>query len=736
MSTVGPNASPTEAPVVLPTAGEKVGLSIRSILLIMLLLVSVASSVVVGLIGYVNGRDSLQSAAYDRLIEVRDSRSVEMRSLFDSIENTLLLSARGESAQGAMQAFSAGFAELEDADLSDAQKSQLVDYYTNDFGPKLAAADNTAVDASTFVPTDAAESYLKLNYTVPFDDPAKAIANDDSGDGSDWSAANAHYNEYFRRMVELFHYEDVLLIDTSGNIVYSAYKGVDLGSNLDAGPLKRTNLATAYAAALTGNLTDTVTITDFGAYPPSLGVPAGWAVTPIAVNGTIVGALAAELPISRINEVMTGNQDWAASGLGKTGETYLVGAEDNLMRSPSRELIEHPTRYESKAIAAGTPPDVAKQAVADKDTLLLQPVDTEAVTAAKEGKSGTAIISDGYLGGETMTAYAPLAIDGLDWVIVAEIDSAEAFGPVDDFTRNLVLSSAVIVLVVSLFSLIIAGAIVRPLRRLRDAARRIAAGEVGVQVDAGSSDELADVGAAFNDMSRSLQVKASLLEEQQAENERLLLTLMPEPLVQQYKQGAQTIAFDHQEVTVMFGDIMGFEAFSRGLASADSLEKLNEILRSFDEAADHYGIERVRTTRAGYLASCGLTIPRVDNARRMVDFAMELQRILERFGGKHGAELNLRAGLDTGTVTSGLVGQTHIAYDLWGDAVSLAFQIQGSNGEPGIFLTQGVVDRMPDTVHVRDWGTVNTASGPQRVWRIEPDDINLTAAPAPAPQIQ
>jgi class 3 adenylate cyclase len=455
-------------------------------------------------------------------------------------------------------------------------------------------------------------------------------------------------------------------------------------------------------------------------------VPAGWAVTPVAVDGTIVGALAIELPTAEIKDVMTGGGDWVSSGLGKSGETYLVGAEDNLMRSPSRDLIEHPDKYAAAAIAGGAPPDVANQAVSEGDTLLVQPVRTDAVAAAKQGRTGTTL-ADGYLGRQTIAAYAPLPIQGLDWVIVAEIDSSEAFAPVDDFTRNLVLSSAVIVLVVSLFSLLIAGVIVRPLRRLRDAARRIAAGEVGVQVDAGSSDELADVGAAFNDMSRSLQLKASLLEEQQAENERLLLSMMPEPLIKQYKEGAQTIALDHQEVTVMFGDIVGFEAFSRGLKSEDSLEKLNEILRSFDEAADHYGIERVRTTRAGYLASCGLTIPRVDNARRMVDFSMELQRILERFGGKHGIELNLRAGLDNGTVTSGLVGQTHIAYDLWGDAVNLAFQIQGNNHEAGIFLTQGVVDRMPDTVHVRDWGFVNTATGPQRVWRIDPDDVH--AAP-------
>jgi class 3 adenylate cyclase len=725
VSTAGSTPPPAEGTIALPSAGVRPGLSIRSILLIMLLLVSVASSVVVGLIGYVNGRDSLREAAFDRLIEVRDSRAREIVSLFDSIENTLLLNARGDSVAGALQAFSDGFDELADAELTDDERATIEGYYADDFGPRLASLSDQTVDPSTFVPSGAAESYLKLHYTVPYDSFDAALANNDAGDGSAWSEAHAEYHDYFRRMTQLFMYEDVLLLDTEGDIVYSAYKGVDLGSNLDDGPLQRTNLATAYATAMTGNVADTVVLTDFGVYPPSLGVPAAWAVTPVAVDGAIIGAIAIEMPISEINAVMTGGGDWEQSGLGLTGETYIVGAEDNLMRSLSRDLIEDPDGYEEQAVAAGTSPDVAHQAVEEGNTLLLQPVRTDAVTFAKAGQTGTTLAA-GYLGtGDTIAAYAPLAIEGLDWVIVAEIDSAEAFGPVDEFTRNLVLSSAIIVLVVSLLSLIIAGIIVRPLRRLRDAARRIAAGEVGVQVDAGSSDELADVGAAFNDMSRSLQVKASLLEEQQAENERLLLSLMPEPLVKRYKEGAQTIALDHQEVTVMFADIVGFEAFGRGLASEDALEKLNEILRSFDDAAEQFGIERVRTTRSGYLASCGLTIPRVDNARRMVDFAMELQRILERFGGKHGADLNLRAGLDTGTVTSGLVGQTHIAYDLWGDAVNLAFQLQGNNHDSGIFLTQSVVDRMPDTVHVRDWGLVTTATGQQRVWRIDPEDVRV-----------
>jgi len=724
MSSIGVTPPPAEGTIVLPSATVKPGLSIRSILLIMLLLVSTASSVVVGLIGYVNGRDSLQDAAFNSLTEVRDSRAREITGLFDTIESTMLLSARGQSVAEAAEAFTAGFADLEDATLTADERATLESYFSDTFAPALSEVNGGDVDPSTFVPTDAAQSYLQLHYTAPHASFDEAAATDDAGDGSEWSAAHAQFHDYFRRMTQLFDYEDVLLLDAEGNVIYTVFKGVDLGSNLDSGPLQRTNLADAYTKVMTGNVADTVAFTDFVAYPPSLGIPAAWALTPVVVDGTIIGALAVEMPIDSINAVMTGGGDWASSGLGRTGETYIVGAEDNLMRSVSRDLVEDPDRYSEQAIAAGTPPSVVAQAVAEGSTLLLQPVHTDAVSSAATGEAGTTLAA-GYLGSDTIAAYAPLDIPGLDWVIVAEIDSAEAFAPVDEFTRNLVLSSAVIVLVVSLLSLVIAGVIVRPLRRLRDAARRIAAGETGVQVDAGTSDELADVGAAFNDMSRSLQVKALLLDEQQKENERLLLSLMPETLVRKYKEGARTIALDHQEVTVIFADIVGFEAFSKGKKSEEALELLNEIIRAFDAAADQLGIERVRTTRAGYLASCGLTVPRVDNARRTVDFAIELQRILERFGGKHGAQLNLRAGLDTGTVTSGLVGESHIAYDLWGDAVNLAYSVQGNNRDSGIFLTQSVVDRMPDTVHVRDWGYVTTADGAQRVWRIDPDDLRV-----------
>ena len=186
-----------------------------------------------------------------------------------------------------------------------------------------------------------------------------------------------------------------------------------------------------------------------------------------------------------------------------------------------------------------------------------------------------------------------------------------------------------------------------------------------------------------------------------------------------YRHGDEAITQDHQDVTVIFADIVGFEELSLTLSSEEALARLNELIRTFDEAAERLGVERVRTTRQSYLASVGLGTPRVDNARRAVEFALELDRILERYSAQQGVRLGLRAGLDSGRVTSGLIGRARVVYDLWGDAVNLAFRVQGDSSEPGVFITQRVADRIPETIEIQPAGEVTTQSGTQRVWRVE-----------------
>lgn len=702
-----------------PPRRRAFALSIQSKLLIMLLAVSLVSSIVVGVIGFVSGRDSLREAAIDQLTTIRELRADSIEREFASIQQGVVLDSRNASAVEGAQAFVSAFDELQSTELSAEESAELDAFYADEFLPALEARTGEDYAPETFVPASAAGEYLQSHYVAnrPYDDYDAGLALSDAGDGSAWSAANARYGPYFSGLVDALDYEDVLVLDRDGNVVYSAYKSVDLGVNMNEEPYTSSALTTAVNDAYATGSLNTFVTTDFERYLPSLGVPTAWVVSPLGTTTDLVGALAVQVPIDQINAVMTGDEQWEEQGLGETGEVYIAG-DDLLMRSTSRLLIEHPDDYLETVTNNGTPVAVAERIMEVMGTVELQPVDYYAAQEAQRGNTGTALAAD-YSNANSIVAYAPLDIEGLNWVIVAHIDEAEAFAPVTDFTRNLVLSTVGILLAVSLLSLLLAQVFTRPLKRLVDAVRRVAGGDLAVSVPVGSRDEFGDLGNAFNDMAESLRIKQDLIEEQQDENEKLLHTLMPETVAKRYKKGEETIAEDHEDVTVVYAELLGFDEQSREFTSEQDLSRLNSLMRGFDEAAEKVGVEKVRTLRGGYLASSGLVIPRVDNIRRAVDFAVQMRAVVQRFNAQNGTTIDIRAGVDTGTVTSGLVGRTSLAYDLWGDAVNLAYRVRRATEQPGIYVSEAVRDRLQDSIGFEDVGTVDVNGSQQRVWRIQ-----------------
>ncbi|WP_127476919.1 adenylate/guanylate cyclase domain-containing protein [Microbacterium sulfonylureivorans] len=693
------------------------GLSIQSKLLIMLLAVSVISSVIVGVIGYVSGRESLRASAIDQLTTIREMRVGELEHTVESVQAGVALDSRNLSAQTLSRELNAGWEELQSRELTPEQQAELEQYYAETFIPQLEERTGDAYSPSAFIPQSNAGKWVQYHYTAQFADFDEALATNSADDGTAFSAATERYGDYLTRLVETVGYEDLLVMNLEGDVVYSAYKGVDMGSNLLDGPFRESLLADAYRDVVATNSVSTVKTTDFERWIPSLNVPSLWVVSPIGNDSAVTGALAAQIPIATINDAMTGDERWKEQGLGDTGEVYLVGG-DNLMRSVSRQLVEDPEAYADKVISAGTPPDIAERVVEVSGTVLLQPITTQPVVEALKGRTGAGI-STSYLGDENIAAYTPVEIDGLNWVAVARIDTAEAFAPVADFTRTLVLSLLAIVLAVSVLSLLLAQVFTRPIRKLVDAVRRVAGGDLAVQVPIGSRDEIGDLGSAFNDMASSLRIKQDLIEEQQVENQKLMLTLMPEAVAQRYRDGEETISEEHDNVSVVFAELVGFEEFAEDLSSETETSQLNALMRGFDEAATKTGVEKVRTLRGGYLASSGLIVPRVDNVRRAVDFAREMRAVVQRFNSQNGTEIDIRAGVDTGTVTSGLVARTSLAYDLWGDAVSLAYRVRSVTGLPGIYVSQAVRDRMQDSVTFTRAGSVELRGKAQDVWRIE-----------------
>jgi class 3 adenylate cyclase len=692
------------------------GFSIQSKILVMLLVSTLASLAVICVVEYFSGRRALLPAASERMVEQREAQKRAMEMLFADLTNSLIVYSSGSTAIEAVQAFTAGFDQLADAPTDPGQQQSLVTFYKDKLIRPIQQATGDKLSIDAVLPDSNAQKYLQVHYTLP--SFGVSAPPDDAGDGSAWSAANARFNNYFHEIATRFEYRDAMLLDTRGNLVYSVNKGPGLGTNILTGPYRESNLRGAYEKAMAADSVDFVWITDFQPFQPALGAPIAWLVSPIVSAGKTAGVLALPLPISKVNRIMTADKRWKAAGMGETAETYLAGP-DKLMRSDSRLFLEDPEKYQREAEAAGTPPDIVNQAIRWHGTTLVQSVETAAVRAAQRGQTGT-IIDTGYLGERELAAYAPLHVPNSDlrWSILATRDSAEAFDRIGSFTRTLVLTTAALVFVICVAAMLIAQLFVQPVRRLQAGAQKISAGNYDVTIPVTTRDEIGDLTVAFNEMSRNLQIKEQLLTEQRNENDRLLLSLMPEPIVRRYREGEQTIAQEHQDVTVIFADIVGLDEISNELSGNELVGIIDELVREVDSAAETLGVEPIRTVHNGFLASCGLNVPRLDSVPRTLDFAVEMQRIIERFNSRTGHHLSIRAGVNTGNVISGLVGRTSVIYDMWGAAVNLAHQMRSGARESGVYVTSEVYEVMRDIRQFTAAGSITVDGSEQPIWRL------------------
>ncbi|NBQ41533.1 MAG: adenylate/guanylate cyclase domain-containing protein, partial [Mycobacteriaceae bacterium] len=328
------------------------------------------------------------------------------------------------------------------------------------------------------------------------------------------------------------------------------------------------------------------------------------------------------------------------------------------------------------------------------------------------------IIKD-YLGSETVQAYAP--IEGTwdpRWAIIAKITTAESFAPEAVFTRTVVLATTAIIFVVCLLAAVLARVFLRPIRRLEAGVARISAGDFNVAIPVETRDEIGDLTEGFNEMSRNLAVKADLLAERRREISRLLKSLMPHAVAEKVGRGDVITPREHVNVSVIFLDVVGLDRIQAELDSESFLAIASELSRQFDAAGEEYGMERVRPVRNGYMGSCGLTVPRLDNIQRTVEFALECERIVERTNSEAGTDLQLRAGIDNGTINSGLIGQPSFIYDLWGTAVNLASQIKDGATRPGIYATVRIRDVLAETTEFEPAGRIDVAGREEPVWRV------------------
>lgn len=668
--------------------------SIRTRLQVMLLVASLGSIAVVGIFSWMRARDILLERVLSQLTTERSSKSYQVEKYFRSLDHLIETLCENRMVVEAMRDFDAAFDALRAVPVEDYETAAVREYYEKEFLPRLAKNTEGEPAYETYRPNTTEAVHLQHLYIAANPHPVGSKGKlESTGDGSAYDLAHQRYQRIFQAMIKRMGFYDLFLIDPeSGDIVYSVYKETDFGTSLLTGPYRNSNLADLFRKVRDDPDRGAVRIVDYQFYRPSYNAPAAFIGGSIYDGDKRIGILVAQLPVDDINSVLTGGNGWEKSGLGKTGETYLVGS-DLLLRSAARGFLEDKESYlkslREARVRASTIDSIEKIGT----PILLQPIETEAAREAIRGESSTTTI-EGPLGEKVLSSYAPLAVPGLSWAIVSEISAEEAFGRIRSLEIQLLLACVLVVCATTAYAGFATKRFLSPIDRMLERARDPLAPGAGPLET--SSNELGELSRSFDDMANRLRELTEENRRKDAEIESLLLAMLTRPAMERFRQGGSRAVDRIQQLTFVAMRIEGIGAAIESHGPERVVEALDSWAAQLEDKADRSEIERVNCSGDRYFFACGLSRPQIPHVRRGVDFARSALQSFQECVRKSGLPLRLRIGVESGSATAAVLGRRMFHQDVWGRAAEEVWRLAEAAPPDGILVGGEVHARVAD----------------------------------------
>ena len=661
---------------------------------------------------------------YDHLTALRENKAYQIEYYFEQIRNTLRVLAGSPTFIKAAGEFHRSFKRLDEKlakSPGDMEDKALKEYYVKDIMFELDTFTGKELDLADFWPDDEAARYLQYYYITKNPFPQGKKEELDSVKGNcEYFRVHEQYHPTLRRIVERMGYYDLFIADPeTGNIVYTFKKEIDFATNLLKGPYRNTNIANLFRSFLDiGSREHIVKMIDFSLYPPSFFKPAAFLATGIFDGNKEIGVLIIQIPIDQINRTMTGNYRWEEEGMGRTGETYIVGSDFKL-RNDSRFFIEARMAFFKELKDNGIDSTTIARIKKHNTTILFQEVKTRAVSEIFKDHEGVNIIKD-YRGVPVLSSYRKLNIPDVKWGILAEIDESEIFKPLIQIRNRLMLLTPALVILIILLSWLVSRSIIRPLKLLLGATSDLRKGDMSARAPIVSSDEVADLAKSFNSMADELQKAYSTLNEKTEIMENLANKLAKYLSPQVYSSifsGKTDVRIEakRKKLTVFFSDIKGFTSITDIMESEALSELLNNYFTEMSEIALRYGgtIDKYIGDAIMIFFGDPESKGEKEDALACVTMAIEMRERMKYLRKKwqdEGIEnvLRIRIGINTGHCTVGNFGsENRLDYTIIGGNVNLASRLESQAEPDEILIAYETYALVKDRIRCEEKGEIH-----------------------------
>lgn len=223
-------------------------------------------------------------------------------------------------------------------------------------------------------------------------------------------------------------------------------------------------------------------------------------------------------------------------------------------------------------------------------------------------------------------------------------------------------------------------------------------------------------GQRIINLEQAVSQKILELNAEKETSDRLLLSIFPEVIAERLKRDTGIIADSFAETSILFADINDFSSLLAQKTPIQVVELLGQVFASFDRLAAQNGLEKIKSVGDSYMVAAGIPVPRPDHAQAIAELAFAMQEEIVRFDAGIGTPLQLRIGINSGPVIAGVIGTAKLAYDIWGETVGTAAQME-AYGLPGsiqvtaatyALLKEGYVFEERGEFYVKGEGSIRT----------------------------